>query len=116
MTARAPQLAGQPIEENVDIAEARDSLGDLVKRVARGDLRVVLKDGDQRMAALVSAHDFERLTRLEATRLRDLSALEASQAAFEDVSKDELEAQIATAIAEVRAEGRRHGRKRSEPA
>lgn len=116
MTARAPRATGQPIEETVDIDEARGSLGNLVKRVAEGGLRVVLTDGDQRIAALVSAFDLECLGRLEDTRLRDLAVLESSQAAFDDVSGEELESQIAKAIAEVRAEGRRHRRKRSQPA
>lgn len=116
MTSKETQLPRRPVEKAVDVAQAGASLAEIVKNVARGEVRVILKDGDQPMAVVVSASDFERLTRIEDARALDLSVLEASQAAFEDLSEDELEAQIAKAIADVRAGSRGPARNRSKPA
>jgi hypothetical protein len=52
--------------------------------------------------------DLERMDRTEEERLRDLAILDASQAAFKDVPAEEVEQEVAKAIAEVRAENRVH--------
>ena len=56
------------------------------------------------MAAIVSAEDLDRLTRLESERERDFAILDEFGEAFKDVPDHELEQEVAKTIAQVRQE------------
>jgi len=51
--------------EDLSISEARDSLAEIVNRVAYRGERVILRRHGKPVAALVSATDLERLSALE---------------------------------------------------
>ncbi len=71
----------------------------------RGDgVRVLVEYAGEPAIALISAHDQERLLRLEQQRKEEFRAFERISDAFKDVPVDELEREVARAIAEVRAE------------
>jgi hypothetical protein len=65
------------------------------------------QDGPQRVVEHTGAcyrpvEDLERMDRTEAERGRDLAILDAGQAAFKDVPAEEVEHEVAKAVAEVR--------------
>jgi prevent-host-death family protein len=80
----------------ISISKARDSLADLVNRVAYGHERILLGRRGKTLAALISADDLELLEQLE-----DASDLRAAQAALaapenraEAIPWQDLEAEI----------------------
>lgn len=54
----------------LSISEARDSLAEIINRVAYRGERVILRRHGKAVAALVSASDLERLAALENRRVR----------------------------------------------
>jgi hypothetical protein len=56
------------------------------------------------VAAIISARDLERFNRWEAQRGRDFAVIDEAREAFKDVPPEEIEREVAKAIAEVRAE------------
>jgi prevent-host-death family protein len=98
--------AQQTVIQTMNTSAVCRALPELVRQVARQETRIVVEENGQPVAALISTEDLARLTALDQQRARDFAILEASQAAFADVSPDELEAEISRAIAAVRAESR----------
>jgi prevent-host-death family protein len=96
----------EPVTETMKASEVRQSWAQLLNRVFRGEARVVVERGGIPIAAIISARDLERFRRLEEQRERDLRVLDDSQAAFKGVPPEEIELQVAKAIAEVRADSR----------
>ncbi len=78
----------------------------MINAVFRRQKRVVLEKAGIPVAALVSTEDLERLKRCDAERAADFAVLDRIGAAFADVPADELEREVAKALAEVRAEMR----------
>lgn len=97
----------EPVTQTMNIAGATRAFDQIVKQVSQRETRVVveLEDGTP-VAAIVSAQDLTRLTQFEKQHKNDVAILDGSQAAFQDVPEEELEVEIAKAIAEVRAEAR----------
>jgi prevent-host-death family protein len=108
--------AHQPSTRTVKASEARQQWSQLLNSVFRREARVVVEKSGIPVAALISITDLEWLERFQARRARDFAILEESQAAFKDVPPDEIEREVAKAIAEVRAENRERRRVSAETA
>jgi len=108
-----------PPTETIPSDEARRRWADLLDRVARGEARLLVERDGTPAAALISAADFARFRQYEAARAEQLKALrfkarkETAAAAFVGIPDEELEPEVAKAIAEVRTENRR--RRTSRP-
>ena len=88
------------------ISDVRRRLSSIVEEVSRKETRIVVEKRGIPIAAIVSADDLERLTRIEEEDRRAWAILEAMRAPFRDVSPEEIDREAANAIAEVRAERR----------
>lgn len=93
--------------QTVNVTDARQQFSGLINRVFKERARVMIEKQGIPVAALISTQDLERLDQLEAQRQRDFGALRETAEAFKDVPVDELERQVARAIASVRAERRK---------
>ena len=77
----------------------RRNLSDILYRTSEYGERFVVRRGDNRVAAIVPIDDFESLSR----RRRDkLTVLDAIHARMPEVPEEEVNRDIAAAIAEVR--------------
>lgn len=88
------------------ITDAGERFDELVAEVVQRRGQVVLEANGVAVAALIPAADLARLRRYDAERAADFAIVDQMRAAFADVPDDELEREIAKAIAEVRAEMR----------
>ena len=105
----------EPMTHTMNVSDARKSWSKLVNAVFRRQQRVVIEKAGIPVAALVSPQDLERLRRYDAQRADDFKILDRIGAAFADVPSDELEREVAKAIAEVRAERRAASQPVSSP-
>jgi len=96
----------EPMIETIAASEARQHFSQLLNRVFRREMRVVIEKSGIPVAALVSADDLQRLRRYEEQRKEDFAVLDRMRAAFKDVPAEEIEREVARAIADVRAEKR----------
>jgi len=78
----------------------------MLGQVARGQVRLVVQQNGKDVAALISAVDLERLEHLEWQRAERYKIVEEIQARFSHMDPEEVERDIAEAIAEMRAEER----------
>ena len=92
----------QPMTQTVKASEARRQWSGILNRVFRKETRVIVEKSGIPVAAIVSADDLERLNQFEAQREERFTALEETGRAFKDVPVDELEQEVAKAIASVR--------------
>lgn len=109
MIARTP-----PLTQTLTAAIVHQQWSELVNQVARQETRVLVEKSGVPVVALVSAEDLRRLQQLDEQRQRDFALLEDLSTVFADVAPDEIEREVNTAVAEVRAEQRqraavRHG-------
>lgn len=96
-------MSASPTTETVTMSDVKRGLSALVDRVSRRETRVLVATNGVPAAAIVSAHDLERLEQLDRERGEAFAVLEEIGAAFEDVPFEQLEREIARSIAEVRA-------------
>jgi prevent-host-death family protein len=94
----------EPVTQTMKASRARQEWSRVLRQVARREARVVVEQDGVPVAAIVSTQDLERLQQLEEQRQRDLETLRDSGERFKDEPVDEVERQIALALAEVRAE------------
>lgn len=92
--------------QTVKVTDARQQFSELVNQVFRNRSRVMIEKSGIPVAALISAQDMERFGQLEAQREQRFRALAETGEAFKDVPVEELEREVAKAIAQVRAENR----------
>jgi prevent-host-death family protein len=90
--------------ESLKFTEARPKLSSILDRVFRREIRIRLYKGSTPVAAIVSIADLDRLEKYDLERQARFTELERIAQPFADVSPEELEEQVARAIAEVRAE------------
>jgi prevent-host-death family protein len=88
------------------ISEVKQQLNRLVNQVYRRETRVLVEKSGIPVAGIVSVEDLERLDRLDRERAERFKVLEEFGEAFKDVPVEELEREVARALAEVRAERR----------
>jgi prevent-host-death family protein len=94
----------QPVTQTKNISSVRAELNTLVNKVYRAETRVIVEKSGIPVAAIVSTDDLKRLDQLDRDREQRRAVLEAFRAPFRDVPVDELEREIARAVADVRAE------------
>ena len=93
----------QPLTETMKISEVKQQFNRLVNRVYRHETRVMIEKSGIPVAGIVSAEDLRRLDRLDRERAERFKILEEFGEAFKDVPADELEREVARALAAVRA-------------
>ena len=89
-------------------SEARQQWRELLNKVFRKEARVIVEKSGIPVAAIVSAEDLERLTRLEARREDGWKAIQELRARNRDKDPEEVERDVADAMAEARAARRAH--------
>ncbi len=99
-----------PTTRAMKASETRQQWSQVLNRVFRRQLRVVVEKSGIPVAAIISADDLERFCRLEEERARDFSVLDEVSEAFKEAPDGEIDREVARALADVRAE-----RKREEP-
>lgn len=100
-----PKPAGT-MTQTLAVSEARQQFSQLLNQVFRREKRVVIEKSGVPVAALVSADDLEQLRRFEEQRREDFTVLDRLREAFSGVSAEEIEREVARAVAEVRTENR----------
>ena len=96
----------QPTTQTMKISEVKQQLNRLVNQVYRRETRVMVEKSGIPVAGIVSAEDLRRLDQLDRERAERFKVLEEFGEAFKDVPVEELEREVARALAEVRAERR----------
>jgi prevent-host-death family protein len=99
-------MSEQPTTQTMKISEVKQQLNRLVNQVYRCETRVMVEKSGIPVAGIVSAEDLRRLDRLDRERAERFKILEEFGEAFKDVPVEELEREVARALAEVRAERR----------
>lgn len=97
----------EPVTQIMNTSDASRAFPKLVKRVSKHETRVVVEENGKPVAALVSPADLESLRRLDAYREDPWSVIDEIHARTRDMNPEEVERDVAQAIAEVRAEDRR---------
>jgi len=92
--------------DTLDVQSARERLDEIVERVRRDGDRVEIEANGKTAAAIVSIDDLSRLRQLDARREEAFAAIAKLSDAFADVPVEELERQVALALANVRARSR----------
>ena|SRR5579859_3805411 len=92
----------EPVTQTMKASDARQNFSEVLNRVFRRETRVLVEKSGIPVAAIISAQDLERLTRLDEERKKDFAILDEIRAAFHDVPPDEVEREVARAIQEVR--------------
>lgn len=92
--------------EALKFTDIRQNLSQIVNRVARRETRVIIEKSGVPVAAIVSTDDLRRLGEMDARRQEQIDAMGRISDAFAEVPLDELERQVAVALAEVRDEMR----------
>ena len=92
------------LTRTVEISDAKNQLSPLANEVSRQRLRIIVAESGAPVAALVSLGDLERLARIDAEREARFAVVDRMREAFADVSTEEIEREVAKALAEVRAE------------
>jgi prevent-host-death family protein len=105
----------EPATRTVKASEARQQWSQLLNEVFRGATRVVVEKSGIPVAAIISADDLKRFRLLEQRRAERFKVLDEIGEAFKDVPTEEIEREVAQALAEVRAE-RRQARNATTPA
>src|ERR1700730_9075131 len=96
----------EPMTQTMNVTDAREHWSQVINAVFRRQKRVVLEKAGLPVAALVSTEDLERLRRYDAEREADFAVLARIVAAFADVPAEEIDREVAKALADVRAERR----------
>ena len=96
-----------PMTQTLNATTVRQAWSQLLNKVYRRETRVIVEKSGIPVAALVSLEDLERLQRYEEQRAKDFAILDEMGTAFKDVPPEDLEREVAKALAEVRAEHRR---------
>lgn len=95
-----------PVSRTMKASDVRQQWSQVLHAVYRKEARVLVEKSGIPVAAIVSVEDLERLNRLDEEHERDVAVLDEIGEAFKDVPVEELERQVAKALAEVRAERR----------
>jgi prevent-host-death family protein len=99
----------EPVIQTMKASEARKQWSQLINQVFRGESRIIIERSGLPVAAIISAADLDRLTQLETRRKERFKPLEDTWEAFKDVPPEEIEREVARAIAEVRQKRRHQG-------
>ena len=92
--------------QDLTINDVQKDFRPLMNRVSKQETRVLVEEDGRPAAALVSPDDLDQLRRLDAYRRDPWSVIDEIHARNRDRDSDEVERDVADAIAEVRAENR----------
>ena len=98
MTDQAPQI------QALNATEVRAHWSQVLLDVFHHRSRVLVQKGGIPVAAIISADDLKRFERIEQERAERFKALDESWAAFKDFDLGDVDAEVAKAVAEARAE------------
>jgi prevent-host-death family protein len=93
--------------KTIKASVARQQFSKVLTDVYRTETRVLVEKSGIPVAAIISAKDLARLTRLEAERERDFAILDEMREAFKDVPAEEIEREVTKALSDVRKEQRK---------
>lgn len=97
-----------PVETSMKLTVAKQRLSQVVNEVARGESRIVVEKSGLPVAAIISVEEYRRFKSQEEARRSERKALFERLArfsdAFRDVSDEDLERELASARAVIRAE------------
>ena len=97
----------EAVIQTVKASEAREHFSQLINKVFRREARVIVEKSGIPVVAIVSAEDLRLLSELEAERDRRFELLDEIGEAFKGVPAEEIEREVAKAIAEARQKSRR---------
>jgi prevent-host-death family protein len=100
-------LPNIPETETMNVSEARRQFSETLDRVRRREARVVVEKSGIPVGAMVSMADLERLKQADENRIRLFEVMDRISAGFDDLSEEEVEAEVERAIAEVEQERRK---------
>ena len=100
-------MSEPPSTRTLTLSETHRDFEQIVHDIAGGGPPVVVEERGTPVAAIISAAELGRLTRLADERRRDFAVIHDISAAFKDVPLDELEREVDRAVREVRAAQRR---------
>lgn len=90
--------------ETMSVSEARQRFSDTLNRVREEDVRIIVEKSGIPVAAVVPISVFEGDEQRERQRQEALDALKSAQSGFVDAPEEEIERELAKAIAEVKQE------------
>ncbi len=88
-------------------SDVRQRWSQLLNKVFRNQTRIVVEKSGIPVAAVISAEDLERFTRLEEQRERNFAVLDEIGEKFRNVPPEEIEQEVSKALREVRSKNRR---------
>ena len=88
--------------KTMKVTETRRQFSQILSRVSRGETRVLVERGGVPVAAIVSTNDLERLNQYDARRAERFAALDTSWQAFEAVDAEQIDVEVAKAVASAR--------------
>ena len=95
-----------PTTQTLQISEVKNQISDIVEQVSNGRSRIIVEKDGSPVAVLISIAELARLEQIAQERAERFRILDDIGAAFADVPVDELEAEVARALGEVRAKHR----------
>jgi prevent-host-death family protein len=96
-------LPKQRTTETMSVSEARQRFSETLNRVYQGDERVIIEKNGIPVAAIVPISTVRDAEITEQNRDEALNAFRRVQEAFADIPGDELERELAEALAEAKA-------------
>ena len=97
-------MSAQPKTETMKISQVKQGLHALVNRVYKHETRILIEKREIPVAAIVSVQDLQRLEQLDRKWAEGERALRKFASGFADQTPEDIEREVAKAIAEVRAE------------
>lgn len=88
--------------QTLKASDVRSNWSQLLNKVFKEQVRVIVEKSGIPIAAVISADDLARLTRLETERNERFKVLNRMREAFKDIPDEEIERQVDKAVAEVR--------------
>ena len=92
--------------QTLKASDVRSNWSQLLNKVFKEQTRVIIEKSGIPIAAVISAEDLSRLTRLEEERNERFKVIDRMRAAFKDIPDDEIERQVDKAVAQIRASKR----------
>ena len=95
-----------PITETKTVSEARRTFSETLNRVRESSLRVIVEKSGVPVAAIVPLSVLEAAEKKERRRQEAIASLKRAQEGFADTSEEEMDREIAAALAEIKQERR----------
>ena len=92
--------------QTLKASDVRSNWSQLLNKVFKEQTRVIVEKSGIPIAAVISAEDLSRLTRLEEERNERFKVIDRMRATFKDIPDEEIERQVDKAVEEVRASKR----------